>query len=103
MLIEMNDNDFNQMLKIVEQRNKTLYNKLKNLTTLDKLNQTDTLTIARTVKTERVKESMKKEIRELINSNITPNKYKVHKSTKIAYITLKKYYDEILQEVQNER
>jgi hypothetical protein len=102
MLIEINDNDFNQMLKIVKQRNTTLYNKLKDLTPLDNLNQVNTLTIARTVKTERTKESIKKALIDLIGSNITPTKYKVHKSTNIAYTTLKKYYDEILQEVQDE-
>ncbi len=65
--------------------------------------EVDELATARTIKTDRVKESIKSTLKELIQSNIKPTKYKVHKSTNIAYITLAKYYDEILDEVQNER
>ena len=93
MIIEIKENDFNQVLKIVKLRNTTLYNQIKDIKALD------TLTEARTIKTERIKESIKSTLRELIQSNIKPTKYKVHKSTNIAYITLAKYYDDILDEL----
>ncbi len=103
MFIEIDENDFNQILKIVKLRSTTLYNNIKDIKALDNLNPADTLATARTIKTDRIKEAIKSTLRELIQSNIKPTKYKVHKSTNIAYITLKKYYDDILDEVLNER
>ncbi|RLA80809.1 MAG: hypothetical protein DRG78_10270 [Epsilonproteobacteria bacterium] len=103
MIIEIDENNFNQVLKIVKLENTTLYNQIKDIKPLNNLNQVDTLATARTVKTERIKESIKSTLRELIQSNINPTKYKVHKYTNIAYITLAKYYDEILDEVLNEQ
>ena len=102
MLIEIDKELYNKMVKIVQQRNTTLYNQIKDIKPLDKLNTNDTLTTARTIKTDRIKESIKTTLTELIQSNTTTSKYKVHKSTKIAYITLNKYYDDILEEVLNE-
>ena len=43
---------------------------------------------------------IKKTLQELINENISPTKYQIHKRTKIAYTTINKYFDEILIEVQ---
>ncbi|MBL1243504.1 MAG: hypothetical protein COA39_003750 [Sulfurimonas sp.] len=103
MLIEIDENDFNQVLKIVKLRNITLYNQIKDIKPIMNLNTIDTLATARTIKTDRIKESIKSTLRELIQSNTKPTKYKVHKSTNIAYITLNKYYDVILDEVQDER
>ena len=37
-----------------------------------------------------------------LSKNISPNKYKVNKATGIAFVTLNKYYDDILEEVKNE-
>jgi len=96
LLIEIDENIYNQVLKIVKSRNSTLYNKLKDIKPLDNLN---TLATARTVKTDRIKEHIKSTLRELIQSNKKLSKYRVHKSTGIAYITLNKYYDDILKEV----
>jgi len=103
LLIEIEENDFNQVLKIVKLRNTTLYNQIKDIKPIMNLNTIDTLSTARTIKTDRIKKSIKSILRELIQSNINPSKYKVHKSTNIAYITLNKYYNEILDEVLNER
>lgn len=103
MLIEIDENDFNQVLKIVKLRNTTLYNQIKDIKPIMNFNTIDTLATARAIKTDRIKESIKSTLRELIQSNIKPSKYKVHKNTNIAYITLAKYYDDILDEVQNER
>jgi hypothetical protein len=100
LLIEIDKNDFSQVLKIIKLRNNTLYNKIKDI---KPFTHTDTLTTARNIKTNRIKEGIKSTLRELIQSNIKPSKYKVHKSTNIAYITLNKYYNDILDEVQNEQ
>lgn len=102
MLIEIDKELYNKMVKIVKLRNTTLYNQIKDIKPLNKLNTDDTLTKARTIKTDRVKDTIKSTLRELIQAKTTPSKYKVHKSTKIAYITLNKYYDVILDEVLNE-
>ena len=103
MIIEIDENNFNQVLEIVRLNNTTLYNQIKEIKALPNLNPNDTLAIARTIKTNRVKESIKSTLRELVQSNTKPSKYKVHKHTNIAYTTLAKYYNEILDEVQNER
>ena len=99
MIIEIEENDFNQVLKIVKLRNTTLYNKIKDIKPITNLNTNNTLATARTIKTDRIKESIKSTLRELIQSNTKPSKYKVHKSTNIAYTTLAKYYDDILDEL----
>ena len=99
MIIEIDEDIYKQVLKIIKLRNTTLYNKIKDIKPIANLNIIDTLTTARTIKTNRIKESIKSTLRELIQANIKPSKYKVHKSTNIAYITLNKYYDEILKEV----
>ena len=103
MLIEIDENDFNQVLKIVKLRNTTLYNQIKDIKALDNINPVDTLATARTIKTDRIKERIKSTLRELIQSNIKLSKYKVHKRTNIAYVTINKYYDDILKEVENEK
>jgi len=103
MIVEIEDELFSKVLKIVKQRNITIYNQIKDIQPITSLNKNDTLATARTVKTERIKESIRATLRELMQSNINPSKYKVHKHTKIAYVTLGKYYDEILNEVQNEK
>ena len=80
-------------------RNIKLYNKIKDIKPITNLNTNNTLATARTIKTDRIKESIKSTLRELIQSNTKPSKYKVHKSTNIAYTTLAKYYDDILDEL----
>ncbi len=94
MLIEIEENIYKKVLEIVKHRNTTLYNQIKDIKPLDKVITNDTLAIARTIKTDRIKESIKSTLRELIESNKKLSKYQVHKSTKIAYITLNKYYKE---------
>lgn len=101
MLIEIDKDLYNKMVQIVKLRNSTLYNQVKDIKALDNI-PTSTIDKARTVKTDRIKINIKSTLRELVGSNINPTKYKVHKITKIAYITLNKYYDDILDEVLNE-
>jgi len=102
MLIEIDKELYNKMVKIIKQRNTTLYNQIKDIEPLDNLNQDDTLTKARTIKTNNIKKRIKDTLISLLDAKETPTKYKVHKITNIAYITLTKYYDEVLKEVQNE-
>ena len=102
MIIEIKEDIFNKMLSVAKGRNSKLYDELVllkpiNLTTLD------TLAKARTIKTVKVKERIRIALYELIQAKEQPSRYKVHKHTKITYNTLKKYYDEILDEVLSER
>ena len=99
MLIEIEEDTYNKVLKIVKLRNITLYNQIKDIKAIDSVNQIDTLTTARTIRTDRIKENIETALKELIQSNTKPSKYKVHKSTNIAYTTLAKYYDDILDEL----
>lgn len=100
MIINIDDEVFAKVLQIVIKKDAKLYNILKEITPLQDLN---TLETARTIKTDRIKERIKSTLIELLQADINPTKYKVHKRTNIAFITLKKYYDYILDEVQNER
>lgn len=101
MIIEIEDELFNKVLQIVKSRNSTIYNKLQKIKPINApLN--DTLINAREIKTNRVKERIKKAIEELKSEDITITKYQLHKKTKIAYVTLNKYYDDILEELKDD-
>lgn len=67
-----------------------------------KTKQIKHLEAIREAKSKRAKESIKQIIKSLCDEDITPTKYQIHKRTKIAYQTLNKYYDLILDEVKNE-
>jgi len=58
----------------------------------------DNLAKARMIKTDRIKIAIKSTIQALHAQNIIPTKYQVNKQTNISYITLNKYYDEVLHE-----
>jgi len=58
----------------------------------------DNLNKARAIRTQRIKEAIKTTLKALISKDITPTRYKVHLDTKIAYSTLNKYFDEVLNE-----
>ena len=101
MIIEIRDDLFYKLVDLMENRSKSIYNELKEIKPLDTV-ATDTLAKARELKTQRVKQSIEQSIKELLSKDITPNKYKINKRTKIAFITLNKYYDDILEEVKND-
>jgi len=103
MIIDIEDKLYYKMLEIVKGRNLTLYNQVKDIKPLADIKIVDTLTTAREIKSNRIKSNIKETLIELLQSDIKPNKYNIHKRTHIAYITLNKYYDEILEEVLNER
>ena len=101
MIIDINDELFSKVVQIVKGRNLAVYEELQQLPPLN-INTLDTLAEARTIKTNRIKEKIRSTLTKLMQSDIKVSKYQVHKSTNIAYTTLNKYYDEILDEVQSE-
>ena len=103
MIILIRDDLFDKVVEIMKHRNLSIYNELKEIKPLDDTVATDTtLQQARELKTKRVKQSIEQSIKELLSKDISPNKYKVNKATGIAFITLNKYYDDILEEVKND-
>ena len=103
MIIEIRDDLFYKLVELMKHRNLSIYNELKDIKPLDTVATDTTLTKARELKTQRVKQSIKEAIQELLNQDISPTKYKINKSTGIAFITLNKYYDDILEELQSEK
>lgn len=101
MIIEIRDDLFYKLVDLMKNRNTTIYNELKEIKPLDRVATDNTLTKAREIKTQKVKQSIKENIKELLNQDISPTKYQIHKRTKIAYVTINKYYDDILEEVTN--
>lgn len=104
MIIEIRDDLFYKLVELMKNRNTTIYNELKEIKPLDTTVATDkTLAKAREIKTQKVKQSIKETIKELLNQDISPTRYKVNKATGIAFKTLNKYYDDILEEIENEK
>ncbi len=103
MIIEIRDDLFYKLVDLMKNRNTTIYNELKEIKPLDTVATDNTLQQARELKTQKVKQSIKETIKELLSKGISPTKYKINKSTGIAFKTLKKYYDDILEEVKNEK
>ena len=102
MIIEIRDDLFYKLVDLMENRSKSIYNELKEIKPLDTVATDNTLQQARDIKTQKVKQSIKETIKELHSQNIQPTKYKINKATGIAFVTLNKYYDDILEEVKND-
>jgi len=102
MIIEIEEELFNNVKKIVKGRNLSIYEQLEKIRPLEAVGTDNTLTKAREIKTQRIKQSIKETIKSLYSQDMKPTKYQIHKSTGIAYVTINKYYDDILDEVQNE-
>ncbi|RXJ77507.1 hypothetical protein CRU86_05725 [Aliarcobacter skirrowii] len=103
MIIEIKEDLFYKVVNLMQNRNTSIYNELKQIKPLDTVATDNTLQKAREVKTARVKQSIKETIKELLNDGMSPTKYQINKKTGVAFITLNKYFDEILDEVQNEK
>ncbi len=103
LIIEIKEDLFYKLIDLMKNRNTTIYQELKQIKPLDTVATDNTLQQAREVKTAKVKETIKETIKELLNTNISPTKYQINKRTGIAFITLNKYFDDILDEVQNEK
>ena len=102
MVIEIRDDLFYKLVDLMENRSKSIYNELKEIKPLDTVATDNTLQQARELKTQRVKQSIKETIKELHSQNISPTKYKINKKTGIAFVTINKYYQSILDEVLDE-
>ena len=101
MTISIDDELFHNVKQIVKGRNLTLFNELEAITPLDAIPSNNTLQQAREIKTQRIKQSIKETIKTLHSQDIQPTKYKINKLTGIAFITINKYYQSILDEVTN--
>jgi hypothetical protein len=101
MIIEIKEDLFYKLVDLMKNRNTTIYNELKEIKPIAVATD-NTLTKARELKTQKIKQSIKETIKELLSKDISPTKYKVNKATGIAFITLNKYYQSILDEVLNE-
>ncbi|HKM18691.1 MAG TPA: hypothetical protein VJY14_01375 [Aliarcobacter sp.] len=95
MIIEIRDDLFYKLVELMKHRNLTIYNELKEIQPLD-----DTLAKARELKTQKVKQTIEQSIKELLSKDISPTKYRINKSTGIAFVTLNKYYDDILEDIK---
>ena len=102
MIISIDDELFQKVKQIVKGRNLTLFNELELIKPLDTVATDTTLIKAREIKTQRIKESIKKTMQKLFSQDIQPTKYKINKLTGISFITINKYYQSILDEVKNE-
>ena len=102
MIIQIRDDLFDKVVELVKHRNLSIYNELKEIKPLDTVGTDTTLQQARELKTKRVKQLIRETLQELLSQDIQPTKYKINKKTGIAFITLNKYYDDILEEVKNE-
>ncbi len=102
MIIEIRDDLFYKLVDLMENRSKSIYNELKEIKPLDTVGTDTTLQQARELKTQRVKQLIRETIKELLSKDITPSKYKINKATGIAFATLNKYHQSILDEVENE-
>lgn len=102
MIISIDEELFKKVKQIVKGRNLSIYEQLEDIKPLDTVATNNTLQQARELKTQRVKQSIKETIKELHSQNISPTKYKINKKTGIAFVTINKYYQSILDEVENE-
>ena len=101
MIISIDEELFQKVKQIVKGRNLSIYEQLEDIKPLDTVATDNTLQQARELKTQKVKQLISRTIKELLSKDISPTKYKINKSTGIAFVTLNKYYDDILEEVKN--
>ena len=100
IIIEIKEDLFYKLVDLMENRSKSIYNELKEIKPLDTVGTDTTLATAREIKTQKVKQLIGRTIKELLSQDIQPTKYKVNKATGIAFKTLSKYYDNILEEIK---
>jgi hypothetical protein len=101
MIIDIDEELFHKVKQIVKGRNLSIYEELEQLKPLDAVATDTTLIKAREIKTQRIKQSIKETIKNLYIQDTQPTKYKINKLTGISFVTLNKYYDDIIQEVNN--
>ena len=102
MIIDIEDDLFYKIKELMKNRSKSIYEQLEEIKPLEIKSDDNSLIKARTIKTQRVKENIKETIKSLYELNISPSKYQIHKRTGIAYVTINKYYDEILEDFKRQ-
>lgn len=100
MIIEIREELFYKLVELMKHRNLSIYNELKEIKPLETITSNNTLQKARELKTQKVKQLIRETIKELLNAGIAPTKYRINKATGIAFVTLNKYYDDILEEIK---
>ena len=101
MIIEIDYELFQKVKQIVKGRNLSIYEQLENIKPLDDtVAANNTLQQARELKTQKVKQLIRETIKELLSKDISPTKYRINKSTGIAFVTINKYYDGILEDIK---
>lgn len=101
MIIDIDEELLKEIKKILKDSDLSIYEQLKQIKPLATLPTDNTLQQAREIKTQRVKQSIQETIKSLISEDMKPTKYQIHKRTGIAYVTINKYYDVIIDEVLN--
>ena len=99
MIIEIRDDLFYKLVELMKHRNLSIYNELKEIKPLEVATD-NTLQQARDIKTQKVKQTIEQSIKELLSKDISPTKYRINKSTGIAFVTLNKYYSHILEDIK---
>ena len=90
----IDDELYKELEILLSKRNKKLLNRLQ-----DSREYEDSIIRARRVKSEKIRARIRESIKKLSQEyKKQPTRYQIHQDTKIAYITLKKYYDEIIKE-----
>lgn len=100
MLIEIDKKLFEKIKKVMQTRNKNIATELEKIKEIKNISHDHNyLENAREVKTQRIKEKIKTAMLEIKKENLKINKYSIHKKTNIAYVTLGKYFNDILKEI----
>ena len=101
MILDINDKLLIKIKSLLEKRSKNLLkelNKIKPIKNISDNNQN--IENARNQKTSQKKDKIKNSILELKKDKINISKYQIHKKTGIAYVTINKYYDEIINNIK---
>lgn len=99
MIINIEDELFNKIKELMKNRSKSIYEQLENIKPLEVI-ANNTLQEARDIKTQRIKQSIQDTIKSLYDEDMKLSKYQIHKRTGIAYVTINKYYDDIVAEIK---
>lgn len=100
MRFSIDEELYNEVLKVVEKRNKTLHKRMiEEIEKLEEVKQVqkvdnDYLLKARNTKSENIKKRIEIAIETIKSDGKKVNKYNINKLTGVAYQTLKQYEDE---------
>jgi response regulator of citrate/malate metabolism len=90
-MYDISEEQFKTILKIVEKRNKSLFNELSQLKKIEETPKNGSLDEAREVKTKMKIDELKRAINELNEKNETVTAGKLNKATGVSMLTIAKY------------